>query len=222
MLRFGLDENGFPPLYFKPAESERGIFEQIFDEAAKITGDRYVAKFLPNKRKIKMFEDREIDIEPGVSPDWRKEQAKISVYSVAFAETEEVLLFHAQDKRGYAKLADLDGRILGCISGFVYPEFAKQMAAGKVKRDDSKDREMMIQKLLKRRVDAIVLPRVVAGYWQKMNDKEGRLKLGAVVSVRPISFRFHVKKKDALGRFDKALKHLIEKGTIKQIFAGFR
>lgn len=221
-MTFGLDENGFPPLYFKPADSERGIFEQIFDEVAKVTGDRYIAKFVPNRRKIKMFEDREIDIEPGVSPEWRKPQAAISLYSVPFADTEEVLLFHKDDQRGYAKLSDMKGRTLGCIAGFVYPEFEKQMAAGAVKRDDSKDREMMIQKLIKRRVDAIILPRVVAEYWQKSADKEKRLILGSTVSLRPISFRFNIRKKEAMERFDKALKQVIENGKVREIFASFR
>jgi polar amino acid transport system substrate-binding protein len=221
-LRFGLDENGFPPLYFRPADSERGVYELIFDEATKLTGDRYIPIFLPQKRKFKMFEDREIDIEPGVNPDWRKPQQAISLYSIPFADSEDVLLYHAEDRRSYYKVADLKGRTLGCIVGYAYPELEKRLASGEIKRDDSKDREMMIQKLVKRRVDAIILPRTVAEYWQKLNDKEKRLKFGAAVSSRPISFRFHVKKKAAMERFDKALKQLIDKGKIKEIFAGFR
>jgi polar amino acid transport system substrate-binding protein len=222
VLRFGLDENGFPPLYFKPAEAERGVYELILEDVAKITGDRFTPIFYPQKRKFKMFEDQDIDIEPGVNPAWRKPQEKISIYSIAFADSEDVVLHHADDKRSYDKLSDLDGRILGCIVGFAYPELEKKLSAGVIKRDDSKDREMMIQKLVKRRVDAIILPRTVAEYWQKMNDKTHRLKFGATVSSRPISFRFHVRKKAALERFDKALKQLIDKGRVKEIFAQFR
>ncbi len=222
VLRFGLDENGFPPLYFKPSAAERGVFEQIFDEAAKITGDRYVPVFLPNKRKIKAFEDKEIDIEPGVSPEWRKAQAAVSLYSAYFSETEEVLLYHKNDKRDFAKLSDMKGRTLGGIAGFVYPEFAKEIQAGQIKRDDSKDREMMIQKLIKQRVDAIILPRVVAEYWIKTEDKDRALRLGPSVSKRAIAFRFHASKKAGLKRFDKALKQLIDKGKIREIFASFQ
>lgn len=222
VLRIGLDENGFPPFYFRPAEADLGIYELILAEVAKITGDRYVPVFLPQKRKFKMFEANDVDVEPGVNPDWRENQKSVSLYSIPFAESEDVLLYHAEDGRPFGDVKDLDGRILGCVVGFAYPDIAAKLKSGKIKRDDSKDREMMIQKLLKRRVDAIILPRPVAEYWQKLHDKEKRLKFGATVSSRAIMFRFHVKKQHLLPAFDKALKQVIDKGRVKEIYASFR
>ncbi len=217
-----MDENGFPPFYFKPGDPTLGIYELVLAEVAKITGDRFTAVFVPQIRKFKLFDANEVDVEPGVNPDWRKSAQGISAYSIAFANSEDVLIHHKDDKRAYESVKDLQGKTLGCVVGFVYPQIEKDLSSEAIHRDDSKDKEMMIQKLLKRRVDVIILPRPFAEYWQKLNTKDYQLVIGGAVDSKPIMFRFHVKKKDALPRFDKALRQVIDSGKIRAIYAGFR
>ena len=185
------------------------------------TGDVYKVVYLPQNRKLQDFRRGEVDIEPGVTPDWRRDDIAVSLYSQPFADAEDVLVSRFDDARPLAGSKDLKGRKLGCIVGYSYPELAAAFTAGDVTRDDSRDEEVMLRKLVLGRLDAAVLERVVAEYLHKLHP-ELQIRYGAVVSSKPLMFRFRKEQAAALARFDKALAELRADGTLKAIFAQYQ
>ena len=220
-LHLALEENGFPPFYFKPGDSRVGIYDQIIKGVEARTHDVYQVVYLPQKRKLEAFRKGTVDIEPGVNPAWRAEDLAISAYSVPFANAEDVLLARPDDTRPRERPSDLKGQTLGCITGYSYPELQPLFAAGTVKRDDSRTEEIMMRKLVLKRVDAAIAERVIAEYERKVHP-ELQVRFGGVVSSKPLTFRFRKEKGAALARFDAALAKLKADGTLTAIFAQYQ
>jgi ABC-type amino acid transport substrate-binding protein len=61
--------------------------------------------------------------------------------------------------------------------------------------------------------------RITAGYYKKKNKWD--LEFGPVIDSRPMKFRFHVSKKDAMERFDLALEKIIKNGVLQKLIDNY-
>ena len=220
-LRVGLEESGFPPFYFKQSEHKPGIYDRILAQAHSLTGDTYEVEYWPQARKLRLFETGQLDIEPGVNPDWRERYKSISLYSDPFAEMEDVFVAPTDAASPFRAPEELAGKRLGTMTGFVYPRLEALFKDGRVTRDDSDDEASMIKKMLKRRIDAGVLWRTVADYYLRETGPN-RFTIGGALEAKAVHFRFAVAKKDALDRFNRALQEMKANGRLKEIFDEFR
>jgi polar amino acid transport system substrate-binding protein len=219
VLKVGMVEEGFPPLYFKRLSKEIGIYERILGEVSKYTKDQYQVIRIPQRRKHKMFEQKLIHIEPGVDESIRKPWSKISIYTRSFLKAEDTLVFHKGKSFPYKGPASLKGKKIGLIGGYQYPYFADELKNGQIVRDNSPNEETVLKKLLVDRIDLGLMYKITAGYYKKKNQWD--LEFGPIIDSRPMKFRFHISKKDAMERFDGALEKIIKNGALKKIIDGY-
>ena len=60
----------YPPMMIE--DGRRGIYQDLFDELAKLTGDTFNVQYYPYPRIALLFNEGQLDIEPGVYPGWVK------------------------------------------------------------------------------------------------------------------------------------------------------
>lgn len=216
VVRVVLVEGGFAPFYFPEKSPESGIYKDVLSRIAKESGLRFEYVYVPQRRKYKMFEDRMVDVEPGVSPEIRKQWANISVYTSEFMRIADVVLSH----ENLAEISDLKGKTIGCIGGYKYPWLEDLFAGSSARRDDSPDELTTLKKLKKGRIDATVMYQSVASFLFKRNP-ELTVPIRFELDSRALMFRIHTDKIKIRDEIDKALKK-IPGNEIEEIIARYR
>src|SRR5690606_23631833 len=74
----------YPPMMIE--DGRRGIYQDIFDELARLTGDRFDVQYYPYPRIGLLFDEGKLDIEPGVYPGWMQSQTTPGIFSVPFGK----------------------------------------------------------------------------------------------------------------------------------------
>ena len=216
----GLKSDWYPPFYFEEGNANTGIYIDILHEIGRITGDDFKKEYYHTPGKYEMFKKNLVDIEPGVNPAWRKKYKDISVYTVPFGRATDVMLFRKGARFPVKSILDLEGKSVGAVRGYVYPGFITYFDYGRSKRDDSTNEEQLLRKLVKERTDLAFINKTVAQYLINLHHYD--CEYGNVIGDVEIMFRLHINKKDALDRFNQALKKLLENGTIDKIYAKYR
>lgn len=216
----GFRSDWYPPLYFKKGSPDTGIYVDILYEIGRITGDDFKKKYYHTPRKYEMFEENLIDIEPGINPAWRKKHKDISIYTIPFGRAIDVMLFRKGARFSVKNITDLKGKNVGTVRGYVYPGYMEYFNYGRIKRDDSMNEEQLLRKLIKKRTDLAFINKTVAQYLISLHHYD--CEYGNIIGDVEIMFRLHISKKYALERLNKALKKLLENGTIDKIYAKYR
>lgn len=233
--KVGVAEAGFPPFSFTATDERVGIFVEILREIGAARGDKFVLVHAPTKRLQKMFEEGDIDIEPGINPTWRPEQAAISLYSEPFANLVGRILVHAD--LGAVTLDDLnsgrpkrkDGtkmnvvdpkhRLIGCVRGYRYPVFERGFTSGKATRVDADNERQLVGMINARRIDAVAISELPARFHMREMERTKKLDvvLGEETDRTPIMFRIRSTHRSLVERLNQGIKRLRRSGRLEQI-----
>ncbi len=201
-------------------KSALGAGVDIFKELAKRSGVEATVTIYPQIRRDKMFEKNEIDAEVGVSEEWRGYQKDISVYTVPFFETVNVVLVRAKDGITTDSSDGFKGKTIGGNIGYFYTDgFQQGFEKGLMKRQDVAEGGALMKMLESKRVDGIIMDRSESKYWlRKLNLNPKDYKEGFVFkTVTQLSMRFHKNKKELLPKFNKAIEDMKKSGEITKI-----
>lgn len=199
-----------------------GIFNDIFTQVSRITGDKFVALTLPVARAHREFELGNVDIEPGVNPKWRLNAKVHGLYSVSFADTREVVVFIRGAQFEVSKPQDLFGREVGVVRGFSYPRFDAYFASGKIFKISNVSQEALIQQLIRGRLSQIFVGKATIEYRIKTQPELSALVVGNEIAGAQMMMRLHPSKAELMPRLNKALTQLKDDGVIEAIFAKYR
>ncbi|WP_137937652.1 transporter substrate-binding domain-containing protein [Chitinivorax sp. B] len=216
----GLPEKEIPPFSFSQGGQLAGIYRDLFDKLAPLTGDTYRYVHIPAMRIMRAFEHGQIDIEPGVNPAWRSSTVE-SVYSVQFARAADVLLI----RKGVlmpTSLSQLSGATIGTVRGFVYPSLDPSFRNRQISRDESSDEFQLLLKLAANRYDYAVVNKSVADYWLHHRPAAAPWRVGLTVGEADIMLRFQPRHSSALKRVNAGLTKLKQSGEIDVIFQKYR
>ncbi len=222
--RVGLAETGYAPFSFAKDDARVGIFLEILNAVGKVTGDKFEPVFAPTVRLKEMFEKGRIDIECGISPEWRKDQEAISVYSRQFATVEDVIIYREDEKPGTSPLAPLvKGKKpekqykVGTVRGYFYPAVEAAFKDQRLVREDADNEGQLVAMMMKKRVDMVLIGLYVARFYMKVNKDHG-LAIGEVIGSAKVSFRVRKEKADLLKRMNPELDKLDKAGELDRIF----
>ncbi len=221
-LKVILSENGYSPFSFTKNSPERGIFLDILDQISKITGDDFVINYYPAMRKRFVFAHGEADIEPGVNPVWRPNSSEVSLYSIPFGFATDVVFFRKDEAIDVETINDLTGKKVVTVRGYQYPSYEKAFDNHTIIRHDMNHELQLMRFLLQknRGADAGFINKYILLY--NMKEQNMVFDIGNVIGSVPIMFRFHISKKEALQRFNKALEQLTKDGTIDAIYKKYQ
>ena len=166
-----------------------------------------------------MFKQREVDVEPGVNPNWRHDFADISVYSAPFLTSDDTAIYRKGEKSTAKAYTDFKGKTIGVYAGFYYPTLQAGFDDKSITRLDFKDDVGIIKALsgtgAEKRVDTIVMNRLVAKYWFKHTGTP--YDLGEVLDSNELMFRFHKDNKANFEKFNAALREELAQGLIPKL-----
>ena len=111
---------------------------------------------------------------------------------------------------------------MGVVQGDRYPVYEPYFADERIKRHPLKNENKLIQLLLAKRVDQVLINKDFAQYQIKKQHLREQLIIGGTYDQLDMMIRFHPNKKSALPRFNKAIKKLLQDGTIEHIYDGYR
>ena len=200
-----------------------GITPGILQELSKRTGCAMNVRPFPHKRMMAAFEKGGIDMEPTVNPSWRDCQSHISVYTIPFYTTGDIVLVRKKNAIHATSVRDFYGMNLGCGLGYYYPEgFQEAFNRGDIHREDNPVSEKNLQKLALERLDGIIVDKVQARYLlKKANLDPADFVTAYRFKPSKLSLRLHRSRQAFLPALNKAIEEMIADGTIDRIVAKY-
>ncbi len=212
----------FPPYYFSEDHLQKGIVQDIFSAIARETGDTFEYVRVPYKRALYKFDSGAIDIEPMANPKWRKNAAVLGCYSIPFAVSEQVVVYNAKHSLATGFPEDLLGKTVGTVMGYTYPVYGPYFADGRIRKYELRNETKLIEMVLADRLHQAVMNKDFALYMLKIHEAKGELVVSDPCNTVDMMIRVHPSKKDALPKFNKAIKKLLADGTIERIYDQYR
>lgn len=209
----------YPPMMIE--DGRRGIYQDILDALAKLTGDRFNVQYYPYPRIGLLFNEGALDIEPGVYPGWVKSQPNPGVFSVPFGKVVDVLVFAPDKTFAVKQPEDLRGKSVGMVRGYAYPELAAMVASGQLDRRNGLNEEQLLSMLAKSRFDQIIVNKAIAQYHLHKMAEYRLLEIGDVISAYDVSMRVQPRHAAWLDKLDAAIVQLKQQGTIDKIYAAY-
>lgn len=209
----------YPPMMIE--DDKAGIYHDILDEVSKLTGDTFNIRYFPYARITLMFNNGALEIEPGVYPGWVKNQAVPGLFSVPFGKVVDAMVFSPGKAFLVKKPEDLQGKTVGMVRGYTYPDLRKLIENGQLDRRDALGEIQLLKMLHASRFDQIIINKAVAQY-NIFNVPEYRyLEIGDVLNSYDVSIRVSPKLEAWLPKLDKAILQLKKNGTIEKIYAKY-
>ena len=197
-----------------------GILVDIFKTAVKRAGHETQIKVLPHKRRNEIEWGKGTHAELGVIPEWRGKYAEVSVYTIPFITTQDVILAQKGTLERADSVEDFSGKRLGTTLGYYYVDgFSDAFEAGKIVRDDSSEGPSLMRKLAKGRIDGAILDKHEARYWIKelrMNPDDFEIVYTFSI-ISNLRIRLYKGKEHLLPELNAALQAMIDDGTIQEI-----
>lgn len=201
-----------------------GVFVRLLARLERMTGDTYVLKPMPWSRALEAANRGEVGI---IGMPYSHEKAKLFDYSIDIYEDEIQIVALKSHVFAYGKLDDLKGKVMGGLNGASYGQTVDQaIAAGMftVQRDTS--HVGRLGKLLAGRVQGAFISNgplgfeaVLAGDPGLQSQRDAFVVLPQPLVRQPLHLAFSksMHKREAIARFDEALKKLKKSGELKTI-----
>lgn len=198
------------------------LFVDILSAVSDLTELEFEFHVLPVAKGLQEFNLGRIDLEPGVHPIWRTYQSVHGVYSIPYAKSTEVIVFAPGQKKTVTHPSHLAGEIIGTTRGFSYPDFDSAFSSGMITRLDNLSQSLIIEQLFAGRFQQIFVGRSTILYFQKIRPEMQVLVIGNVVEEKEVMMRVHPSKEHVLESLNAALKTLLSRGEIKNIYDKYR
>lgn len=209
----------YPPMMIE--DGRRGIYQDILDELAKLTGDRFDVQYYPYPRISLLFNEGSLDMEPGVYPGWVQNQPVPGLFSVPFGKVVDVLVFAPHKAFPVKQPEDLRGKSVGMVRGYAYPELIPLIASGQLDRRNALNEQQLLDMLARSRFDQVIANKAVAQYNLLQVAEYRRLEIGDVISAYDVSMRVQPRHAAWLDKLDAAIIQLKQQGTIEKIYAAY-
>ncbi|MDF2179377.1 transporter substrate-binding domain-containing protein [Aliiglaciecola sp. CAU 1673] len=221
-LRVLFYQPGNPPYTLFDGNKPQGIFADLFARIEEISDLKFELMTYPVARGLAEFDAGNVDIEPGVNPDWRRHMRVLGVFSIPYAISEEVVVFAPGKLVAVNEPADLFDKVVGIVRGFSYPRFDAAFSTGLITRLDNLSYDLLAEQLLLGRLNQIFIGLNTILYFQKMRPEYQALEVGDVVDSQQVMLRIHPSKEHLLPVINQALEQMKTDGEIEAIYARYR
>lgn len=209
----------YPPMMIESDKS--GIYQDIFDEISKVTGDTFNIRYYPYARLSLMFNEARLDIEPGVYPGWAQDQKIPGLFSAPFGKVVDVMVFASGKAFPVRESEDLRGKSVGMVRGYAYPSLQGLIESGQIDRRNGLDEDQLLRMLHAGRFDQILISKAVAQYSVFKFSEYRSMEVGDVLGSYDVSMRVSPKLEAWLPKLDEAILQLKQAGVIDRIYAKY-
>jgi len=221
-LNVGLfSAKGFPPLFFSAKSNDKGIYDLILKEISLKTGIQFNLKKLPAKRLQLYMKSGKLDIEMGVTPNWRPQYKDLVVYSNPFFKGCDSVIFRKDDAGNYDSTSVLKNKRAILIHGYYYPYLQDLIKNKEFTINRVYSEKEIVNSLNKRQIGSFGVISRVWWNWYLKSNKVTELQLGKPIDCVKVSFAIHNKKEKYLKIINKALLELEKEGKVREIINKF-
>jgi polar amino acid transport system substrate-binding protein len=219
-----IPDTDWPPYVMSdPAHPHGGVLQAVFRAVAEPMGYEVDVRRLPNQRGWMLLDSGEVHVH-AKAREWVK-NPDAYLWTDPFMPSETVFLYHEDSDIVTAQAADLYGRSVAAIKGFIYPELEAHFGPGRIERVDVASPFTMLELLALGRVDA-ALVNGAETRWLMRTD--WRLK-GFRLDPRPCGhadYRFVFTRDDAwkpfIAEFNARLARMKKDGSLDAILDSYR
>lgn len=205
-----------PLALFEGGNLSAGIIKDIGDAIGKRMGRRPRYLIVPSKRVISVLESGEADGICYVRPEWIGADYH---WTVGFIPNAEVVIARI-DAKVLHDIKDLEGKPLGTILGYHYPEITEVLSTH-ILRDDAQNTEQNFRKFLAGRTQYAVIDKATLEHKLKL-DKSIQLRVDLELPTYKAGCAFSNKSRIPFQQIDDAVNSLIKDGSIDHILAQYR
>ncbi len=212
------------PWIIKEDGKYTGITIEICTEAFRRTGHHCHVMEVPTKRRELLEWGRSVLVEPGCEKKWRSGKKKVSAYTIAYIQTRNVIVTRKGCVPKTTSLSSFYNSTIGANRGYFYTDgLSEAFDSGLIKRDDCGTGHLLISKLIKKRVNAIVADTYEWHYWMKnLGQDPAEFEEAYTFShSNELRIRVHKSKAYLIGPLNRALMQMQADGTITKILRRF-
>ena len=205
----------YPPFVY--AKATQGIYVDLMTELARVSQQTFKWEHYPYARLDALFTKASVHVEVGSSPLWTASKKVPGFYTVPFYTLKDVVVFRRGKHASMKSFSDLQGKRVGLVRGYSFPQFQKAFDDGTAKRIDAANELALMKLLINNRVDQIFVSKDLFLYHQKANKKFNDLVPGDIVGSYEVAIRVNPKYKSLVSILDEGIKALKERGVIQEI-----
>jgi len=151
-----IPDTDWPPYVISdPTHPEGGVLQAVFRAVAEPMGYEVEVRRLPDRRGWLQLEQGEVDVH-AKAMEWVRNPDDY-LWTDPFLPSETVFLYREDSDIVSATPADLHGRAVAAIKGFIYPELEAHFGPGRIERVDVASPFTMLDLLALGRVDAALV-----------------------------------------------------------------
>jgi len=178
----------------------RGVYPDLVTwlNRQKLGNLEFKLNYMPRKRLQVKLEDGSLDgIVIGLMPEWLADGAqKKYLWTVPFDVDRFALVSLSSKPMNPGLLSSLKGRTVGVTMGYVYPGLDDWFFRSGLQRSGGVSDEKNIEKLLRKRVDCVIVSESMARYFIRTHKLNTTLRVHPMPG-QPTERRFLVQRRDA-------------------------
>jgi|GEM_PF-3235016 len=221
-LQIGADH--WAPWIIKDKNSYTGIVVEVCREAIKRAGHQCVIFPIPQKRRDLLEWGKSVDVEPGCERAWRVDHENVSVYTIPYIQTRNVVVSPQKTYPAVNTIKTFYGKNVGCNAGYYYTDgFSNAFDEGLIIRDDCGTGHNLILKLIKKRFTAALVDTYEWKYWMKQlgEDRSKYEESYKFSHMNNLRIRLHISKKHLVSSLNTALETMKSDHSIESIVRHF-
>lgn len=220
-LRFSaVDSWAMPLAEFKDNRLVGGIIHDLIQGLAQRLDMPAEIQVLPRNRVELALKQGEIDVRCYISPKWI-DNSEEYLWSVPFIRQRDLIVAR-QGSEGISGPDALSGQSIGTVLGYTYPRLQQQFDRGAVQRDDARNQELVLQKLLAGRYQYALSNELALAWFNRDLPDSDQLIGVATLDEEPVSCLVRNDPDLPAQRILHTLLQMKESGEIDDILTRYR
>ncbi|NOU52237.1 amino acid ABC transporter substrate-binding protein [Pseudoalteromonas sp. JBTF-M23] len=205
-----------PPYSFKENDKVVGIFTDIFARLAQLTGHEFEFVATSVARGQRFFDSGQVDIEPGVSMQWRIQQKVPGIYTITYAKSVEILL--GNNANTLEDVSQAYGSLVGRVRGYRYGAFESHFDEDKLIVYDNISEKELLGQLAYGRLDYVLIGKDTAHYYMANNPAYRHFKDAYIIETAKVAMRLQPHLTDLKEQLNTALTTMVNNQEIAAIY----
>ncbi|MFC5695769.1 substrate-binding periplasmic protein [Pseudomonas sp. GCM10022186] len=220
-LRFSaVDSWAMPVAEFKDNRLVGGFVHDLIERLSQRLDLPTQVQVLPRNRVELALRQGEIDVRCYISPKWIANSGEY-LWSVPLLQQRDLIVAR-QGTELLASPETLSGQSIGTVLGYTYPRLQQLIDQGAVHRDEARNQDLVLQKLLAGRYRYAVSNELALGWFNRDLPDSDQLIGVATLEEEPVSCLVRNDPDLPVQRILLALLQMKESGEIDEILSRYR
>jgi len=199
-----------------------GIIKDLMDALTVELSIKVVYKSIPRMRTTDFLLAGDIDVMPISNPMWMKKSHQF-LWSIPLFEELNLFVVSKGDSFEIKEFSDLDGKKLGTIRGYSYPELTTKFNRNEIFRLDVENLEQNFKKLRVGRIDALIDSDILIRHYLSQYSGNNKFVLASkVASTHFVQSAFSPHISIDIEHINNAFRKMKSKGIIKRIMLKYQ